>query len=60
MSVGVQLTRRIAATVDVPWLIALRKATMSKHLDASGVKLSDEDHRDLVLRHFDAIKIIQH
>ena len=44
---------------DMPWLLVLRKATMSEHFETSGLEASDEDHKNRVLHEFDAIQIIQ-
>ncbi len=43
---------------DIPWLVALRMATMDEHHRAAGRALSAEDHRSRVLYDFAAIQIV--
>ena len=57
---AMSLTKRMVTKVDIPWLLVLRKATMSEHLEASGLEVSEEDHKNRILCEFDAIQIIQH
>ena len=54
------LLTRPASGEDLEWLIELRLATMAGYLDAVGIEVSADDHRDRVLQDFDAIKIVQY
>ena len=49
---------RVVSADDLPWLIELRTRTMTAYLEASGIELSSEAHRDRVTHNYDAIRII--
>ena len=52
------ISRRKATPADVPFLIELRRKTMSAHLLASGVVQSEEEHAQRVLAHFESAEIL--
>jgi ribosomal protein S18 acetylase RimI-like enzyme len=52
------LTFRQATEVDIPFLLELRRRTMSEHLRASGVEPSESERRERVLASFDCAEII--
>ena len=52
------LAFRAATEADVPFLLELRRATMSEHLRASGVEPSESERRQRVLASFDCAEII--
>ena len=49
---------RLAQPSDVDWLVMLREQTMAQHFEASGERLSHEEHRRRVLDNFASIRII--
>jgi ribosomal protein S18 acetylase RimI-like enzyme len=49
---------RRAAASDLPFLVALRVATMSAHLEAAGESLTSEDQVARVLADFDCIELV--
>jgi GNAT superfamily N-acetyltransferase len=53
-----QITLRPANDADLPFLLELRFQTMDEHYIASGVHLSQEEHMQRVLHHFDSAEII--
>lgn len=53
-----QLTFRAATEADVPFLLELRRQTMSEHLQRSGVEASDSERIERVLANFDSAEII--
>lgn len=52
------LTRRPAATADLPFLLALRQRTMDVHLTASGVSTDLDTHRERLMYRFDCAEIV--
>jgi ribosomal protein S18 acetylase RimI-like enzyme len=52
------LTFRPATEADVPFLLELRRQTMSEHLRASGIEPSESERRERVLASFDCAEII--
>jgi ribosomal protein S18 acetylase RimI-like enzyme len=52
------LTTRPARPDDVPWLLALRRSTMHRHLNRAGFGLSDAEDHARVMDRFDAIAIL--
>ena len=52
------LTFRIATEADVPFLLELRRKTMSEHLRHSGVEPSEREHTDRVRARFECAEII--
>lgn len=52
------LTFRPATEADVPFLLELRRQTMSVHLRASGIEPSESERRARVLASFDCAEII--
>jgi ribosomal protein S18 acetylase RimI-like enzyme len=56
-----KISLRPASDADVPFLLALRKQTMTEHfVAASGVVPSDEDQRARVLHRFECAQIVEH
>jgi ribosomal protein S18 acetylase RimI-like enzyme len=53
-----QVHHRPATEGDVPFLLELRRQTMTEHQIASGVVLSDEQHHHRVMAHFEAAEIL--
>jgi ribosomal protein S18 acetylase RimI-like enzyme len=53
-----RISRRKATLEDVPFLVRLRQETMNPHLTASGVLLSDEEHVQRVLVHFESAEVL--
>jgi ribosomal protein S18 acetylase RimI-like enzyme len=51
---------RPATEADVPFLLALRGQTMTRHQVASGVEPSDEEQLRRVRHRFDCAQIIEH
>ena len=51
---------RAATEDDIPFLLALRRETMSAHLAASGVDVSEADHLQRVRAAFDCASIVLH
>src|SRR5262249_43602946 len=49
---------RSAESTDVPFLLQLRHQTMDRHLAASGVPMSEEEHLRRVLYRFECAQII--
>ena len=49
---------RVATEADVPFLLELRRQTMSEHLQRSGVEASDSERTERVLANFDCAEII--
>ena len=52
------LTFRAATEADIPFLLELRRQTMSEHLRASGIEPSESERRARVLASFDCAEII--
>jgi ribosomal protein S18 acetylase RimI-like enzyme len=52
------LTFRAATEADIPFLLELRRRTMSEHLRASGIEPSQSERRARVLASFDCAEII--
>ena len=52
------LTFRPATEADIPFLLELRRQTMSEHLRASGIEPSESERRARVLASFDCAEII--
>jgi ribosomal protein S18 acetylase RimI-like enzyme len=52
------LTFRPATEADIPFLLELRRQTMSEHLRASGIEPSESERRARVLVSFDCAEII--
>jgi ribosomal protein S18 acetylase RimI-like enzyme len=52
------LTFRQATETDIPFLLELRRRTMSEHLRASGIEPSESERRARVLASFDCAEII--
>ena len=52
------LTFRPATKADIPFLLELRRLTMSEHLRASGIEPSQSERRARVLASFDCAEII--
>jgi len=52
------LTFRAATEADIPFLLELRRQTMSEHLRLSGVDPSDSERRARVLANFESAEII--
>lgn len=53
-----ELTFRAASEADVPFLLELRRQTMTEHLQRSGVEASDSERIERVLANFDCAEII--
>ena len=49
---------RVATEADVPFLLELRRQTMTEHLQRSGVEASDSERIERVLANFDCADII--
>lgn len=54
-----QLTKRTATYADIPFLLELRRATMSPYLVASGMVASDEGHMKRIELDFESAKILE-
>ena len=54
----VKLEQRLASTDDISWLIELRRKTMLRYLEDSGLDVSESSLRDRVLHRFDLAQII--
>lgn len=52
------LTFRAATEADVPFLLELRRQTMSEHLRLSGIEPSESERRERVLASFESAEII--
>lgn len=52
------LTLRLATESDMPFLLELRRQTMTVHLASSGVTASDADHVDRVRSAFDSANVV--
>jgi len=52
------LTFRPATEADIPFLLELRRRTMSEHLQASGIEPSESERRARVLASFDCAEIV--
>lgn len=52
-----ELTFRAATEADVPFLLELRRQTMTEHLQRSGVEASDSERIKRVLANFDCAEI---
>lgn len=52
------LTFRPATEADIPFLLELRRRTMSEHLRASGIEPSESERRARVLASFDCAEIV--
>jgi ribosomal protein S18 acetylase RimI-like enzyme len=60
VAVPAGISLRAASDADLPFLIALRKQTMTGHLVASGVVPSDEEQQARVLHRFECAQIVEH
>jgi len=54
------LERRAATQQDIPFLIELRRQTMTAHQIAAGIDPSDEERRTRVLVRYDCAEILLH
>jgi ribosomal protein S18 acetylase RimI-like enzyme len=54
-----RVSLRPASDTDVPFLVALRQQTMTRHFVASGVVPSEEQHRARVLYRFECAQIVE-
>lgn len=52
------LSRRKATQADIPFLLELRRETMSHHLAASGIDQTEEEHMGRVLVHYESAEIL--
>ena len=52
------LSRRRATEADIPFLLALRQATMDAHLAASGIAIDDASRRMRVMDAFDCAELL--
>jgi len=52
------LTFRRATDADIPFLLELRRRTMSEHLRSSGIEPSESERRERVLVSFDSAEVI--
>jgi ribosomal protein S18 acetylase RimI-like enzyme len=52
------VTFRAATEADVPFLLELRRQTMTEHLQRSGIEPSDSERIQRVLANFDSAEII--
>jgi ribosomal protein S18 acetylase RimI-like enzyme len=52
------LTVRVATDADVPFLLELRRQTMTEHLQRSGVEPSQSERIERVLANFDCAEIV--
>jgi ribosomal protein S18 acetylase RimI-like enzyme len=53
-----ELTFRAASEADVPFLLELRRKTMSEHLRMSGIEPSEDERVERVLARFECAEII--
>lgn len=53
-----RITFRVAVLSDEPFLLRLRKLTMTEHLQRAGIATDDETHCLRMRAHFDDAKII--
>lgn len=54
-----QLTKRKATSVDIPFLLELRRSTMSPHLVASGMSASDAGHMKRIELEFESAQVLE-
>lgn len=54
-----QIRTRHATESDVPFLLALRRATMDPYLVRDGVSMSEREHLERVMYRFDRARIIE-
>ena len=54
----VKLARSTATEADIPFLLALRRATMDDYLRASGADASEAAHRERLLYRFDCAEVL--
>lgn len=54
-----RLTFRAATAADLPFLLELRRRTMSEHLRRSGVEPSDSERTQRVLARFECAEVIE-
>ena len=52
-------TLRAALPADVPYLLALRRQTMTEHWRATGREPTEEEHRSRVLYRFECAQIVE-
>lgn len=52
------IERRPATEDDIPFLLALRREVMDRHLVASGASTSDAHHRDRLMYRFDCAEVL--
>lgn len=52
-------TLRSAVEADLPFLVALRVATMALHFERQGLPVSDDAHRERATSHLDAATIVE-
>jgi ribosomal protein S18 acetylase RimI-like enzyme len=53
-----ELTFRAATETDIPFLLELRRQTMTEHLQRSGVEASDSERIERVLANFGCAEIV--
>jgi ribosomal protein S18 acetylase RimI-like enzyme len=53
------LSLRPAVEADIPFLLALRDATMTRHFIASGVSVTLDDHRVRLLHRYESAQVIE-
>ena len=54
-----QLARRKATSADIPFLLELRRSTMSQYLEASGMSTSDAEHMKRIELEFESAQILE-
>ncbi|ATF34164.1 N-acetyltransferase [Burkholderia thailandensis] len=54
-----KITLRPASTADEPFLLRLRKRTMTDHLQKAGVPADDETHYERIRSNFEDAKVIR-
>jgi ribosomal protein S18 acetylase RimI-like enzyme len=50
---------RAAVEADLPFLVGLRQATMSPHLERQGLRVSEQEHRERAKFQLDAAAIVE-
>ncbi len=53
------LSLRPATPADIPFLLQLRDATMTRHFAASGVNVSQEEHYERVMYRYECAQVIE-
>ena len=54
-----ELTKRKATSADVPFLLQLRRSTMSKHLEASEMRVTDAEHMKRIELEFESAQVLE-